>query len=464
MKLRTGALLVAALCSLCIFINPALAQSTAFNYQGRPSDNGTPANGNYDLLFTLRNALTSGSTVGSPYGVPATAVTNGLFTVTVDFGTGVFPGANRWLEIGVRTNGSSGAYTTLAPRQPITSAPYAIMAGNVSGLVAAGQLNGTIPVAQLPLTVITNGASSVNFSGTFSGNGAGLTNLNWTNLTTPPPGMVLIPAGIYTMGNSVAADTDITDAVPVTNNISAFYMDVNLVSLSQWQAVYYWAANHGYGFANVGASKAANQPVQTVDWFDTVKWCNARSAQTGKTPVYYTDAGFTQVYTNGEVTVYANWAAPGYRLPTEAEWEKAARGGLSGQRFPWGNVINENLANYNGATASFSYDLGPDGYNAIGSIGGATTPYTTPVGTFAANAYGLYDMAGNVYEQCWDWYATAYAGGIDPRGPGSGSNRVVRGGSSDYVASFCRAARRNSLIPASSYPTIGFRTVLSPGQ
>jgi formylglycine-generating enzyme required for sulfatase activity len=218
----------------------------------------------------------------------------------------------------------------------------------------------------------------------------------------PPAGMALIPAGSFTMGDNLDS---LYDAVPTNVTVSAFYLDVNLVSLSQWQSIYTWATNAGYGFVNSGSGKTANDPAQTVDWYDAVKWCNARSQQAGKTPVYYTDAGLTHVYTNGEVaTINPNWAAAGYRLPTEAEWEKAARGGLSGQRFPWGNAINESLANYYGLMESYPYDSGPDGYNSIGSMGG-TSPATSPVGSFAPNSYGLYDMAGNVFGWCWDWYA-----------------------------------------------------------
>jgi formylglycine-generating enzyme required for sulfatase activity len=226
-------------------------------------------------------------------------------------------------------------------------------------------------------------------------------------------------------------------------------MDTNLVSYSQWQSVYNWATSHGYSFTNAGAGKAATHPVQTVDWYDCVKWCNARSQQAGLTAVYYTDAELTQVYANGETTnVFVNWAASGYRLPTEAEWEKAARGGLIGQRFPWGNTISESQANYEGASTFYgdtspSYDLGPIGYNAAFATGGQ--PYTSPVGSFAPNAYGLYDMAGNVWAWCWDWFGTPYAGGTDPIGAASGSYRVFRGGSwkqSAFTDSVSRRLRR----------------------
>ncbi len=276
----------------------------------------------------------------------------------------------------------------------------------------------------------------------------------------PPAGMALIPAGVFTMGDTLDGESD---ALPtVTVNVSAFYMDVNLVSLGQWQPVYNWAVTAGYGFDNAGSGNATNEPVQNVDWYDAVLWCNARSQQAGRTPVYFLDAGFTQVYNSGEVdALFVNHAANGYRLPTEAEWEKAARGGLSGQRFPWGNIINESLANYEGDTAQFTYDLGPSGYNAAFTNG--VTPYTSPPGYFAPNGYGLYDMAGNLWEWCWDWYATPYAGGSDPQGPASGTDRVFRGGSWLDHAVLCRTANRFNFYPSVNTDYIGFRSVLNAG-
>jgi formylglycine-generating enzyme required for sulfatase activity len=169
--------------------------------------------------------------------------------------------------------------------------------------------------------------------------------------STNLPGMVLIPAGSFTIGNylvgtnyygiTITNDPDITDANPTNVYTSAFYMDMFLVTSNQWATIYDWATNNGYFFDAAGAARTANQPEYNVNWYDAVKWCNARSAQAGLGPVYYTDALFTQIYKNGDVNaVFANWSTNGYRLPTEAEWEKAARGGLTGNRFPWGNTIS----------------------------------------------------------------------------------------------------------------------------
>jgi FG-GAP-like repeat len=191
MKAQLTRHLLAALLSVA-FTAEIHAQPSAFTYQGQLTDNGSPANGIYDLRFTIYDLDTGGSVIAGPITNSPSAVSNGLFTVTLDFGAGVFDGSDRWLEIGVATNGGGGSFSTLTPRQEITSTPYAIQAANAANAavaasansVAAANITGTVGLAQLPTTLVTNGASGVNLSGTFSGDGAGVTNVNLLNVNT----------------------------------------------------------------------------------------------------------------------------------------------------------------------------------------------------------------------------------------------------------------------------------------
>ncbi len=272
-----------------------------------------------------------------------------------------------------------------------------------------------------------------------------------------------IAGGTFQMGDTFSEGD--ADELPLHSvYVSAFYMDKHEVTSQQWHTVRTWALANGYTFDNPGAGKTATHPVQQVSWYDCVKWCNARSQMQGLTPCYYTDASQSTVYKNGMVAVANNavkWDAHGYRLPTEAEWEKAARGGAVGKRFPWSdaNSIARSRANYFGDTA-ISYDAGPNGYNPLFTPGGM--PYTSPVGYFAPNGYGLHDMAGNAYEWCWDRYLNLYydsSPGSDPLGPESGTSRVLRGGDWYGYANLCRVADRGNSAPDITFNNFGFRCV-----
>jgi formylglycine-generating enzyme required for sulfatase activity len=240
-------------------------------------------------------------------------------------------------------------------------------------------------------------------------------------------------------------------------------MDKYEVSITLWDSVYQWGMSNGYVFAT-GSGKAPHHPVNSVTWNECVKWCNARSEKEGLTPCFYTD-GLSTIYRTGDVALsneWVNWSANGYRLPTEAEWEKAARGGTPGHRFSWSDVdtISHSQANYWSSDFD-AYDVSPTrGYHPTYDDG--VDPYTSPVGVFLANGYGLYDMTGNVDEWCWDWfeeswYSNAGATLPDTHGPSAGTYRVIHGGDWDAPAGLCRTSVRRSLIPSDTFSLIGFR-------
>ncbi len=169
MKLLPIALLGAALFSA---FTPALrAQSTTFTYQGRLDGTGGPVNGSYDFTFSVFSVSSGPGQLGSTVTKSATVVTNGLFTVTLDFGN-QFPGADRWLEIGVRSNGAP-SYVSLVPRQPLTSTPHAITAVSVSGIIAAANLTGSVPSTSLtsvPAGNLTGSVPSASLTAVPAGN------------------------------------------------------------------------------------------------------------------------------------------------------------------------------------------------------------------------------------------------------------------------------------------------------
>lgn len=281
---------------------------------------------------------------------------------------------------------------------------------------------------------------------------ASLFHIPVTGSVGAPAGFAVVPAGTFTMGRT-SGDTD-SNAQPVNVIVSGFAIQTTEVTRDQWNEVRSWGLANGYTDIETGGGKAGNHPVNLLNWWSAVKWCNARSEKDGLDPVYRNADG--TVFKIGRTAPTPNWSANGYRLPTEAEWEKAARGGVSGQRFPWGETIRHAIANFRN-NGGESYQSGTTDYHPTYATG--SSPFTSPVGSFAPNGFGLYDMAGNVFEWTWDWYGASYyaEGAVDPWGPGSGTYRVLRGGSFRDSAYFARSSIRITGTPGFTYTGGGFR-------
>jgi formylglycine-generating enzyme required for sulfatase activity len=247
---------------------------------------------------------------------------------------------------------------------------------------------------------------------------------------TVPEDFVLVEGGTFTMGSPEGEPGRGKDEAQHEVTLTSFYMAKYEVSQGEYEAV---MGSNPSRFKTRG-----NLPVETVSWYDAIDYCIARSKKEGLSPAY-TRKGDRITWHRG---------ANGYRLPTEAEWEYACRAGTPGPFYTGGGTRSV-FANYNGN----------DFYN--GASRGVFRRRTTFAGRFPPNAWGLFDMHGNVWEWCWDIYSEYDADDeYDPAGIAAGPYRVLRGGSWNSSAGDIRSARRGASDPHVRRDSAGFRLAL----
>jgi formylglycine-generating enzyme required for sulfatase activity len=307
--------------------------------------------------------------------------------------------------------------------------------------------------------------------------------------------MRFINGGTFWMGD----DKNLPDEQPAHPlSLSSFFIDEKEVHIWHWQKVASWAIENGYVFSDSTQQRKdgpywyeeGNEllfPMNMINWYDAVKWCNARSELEGRTPIYYLDNEHSIIFREGESDITESqvaWSYSGYRLPTEAEWEYAARGGAYMLKYPWGNTLDGSRANFFRSGDPFDEASTPVGYfngnqliiDADNSFNGENVKVSDQV-----SRYGLYDLVGNVSEWCWDWYYDSWydesnARKKNTRGPSfeflapikglekKPMTRVARGSNfrSKPDANYgneLRIAFRNTFLPNSTLRRLGLRCV-----
>jgi len=350
----------------------------------------------------------------------------------------------------------SAALLCAAPPQGIAQAPPGLNIGTYAGLTITGSV-GTVYTVQY----------NTDLTQPNGWRGAGIVQLPsspylWVDTTAPlagprfyravegPTNLAWLTPGTFTMGSPSNEVERLGAEGPqtVVTLTSGFFMGKYPVTQGEYLAVigsnpsYFRNGTDGTNSGGTGSTitDESGHPVEMVSWNDAVNYCATLTAQersAGRLPV--------------------GWL---YRLPTEAEWEYACRGGTT-TAFHYGPALRSGMANFDGI---YEYDAS---FGTTNNPGGIFLGRTTLVGSYGANGWGLYDMHGNVREWCADvWDGTGLPAGrvIDPQGPLIGSERVVRGGGWHDVAGNCRSASRLYGVPDDHYFDFGFRIVLASGN
>jgi formylglycine-generating enzyme len=279
-----------------------------------------------------------------------------------------------------------------------------------------------------------------------------------------PEGMILLPGGTFLMGTDDGQGFPRDGEGPVRRiTLDPFYISPHATTNAEFSAFvedtgyeteaerFGWSFVF-YRFLTARAKKKVKGTVDGAPWWRAVGGANWRRPEGPGSGIKTRTRHPVIHVSHNDALAYCDWA--GKRLPTEAEWEYAARGGLEQRRYPWGDTLTpegEHLCNIWQGEFPTRNTKG-DGYAG-----------TAPVGSFPPNGFGLYDVSGNVWEWCQDWFsATFHVGGIrkNPTGPPTGNSRVIRGGSYLCHKSYCnryRVAARSSNTPDSSTGNSGFR-------